>query len=151
MRASAWAGVVAGARRPPPGVRLDPVSRTGSLEENERPLAVRESSALELRQAGTDPARGGAEAGATQQRGDRRRGNLDAELLQLPADPHVTPARVLAPQPYHQRSGLPAERWSARFALRARRSPANELPMPAAQRVRADQQAGPSLSAEKQR
>src|SRR6266516_118413 len=38
MRASAWAGVVAGQRGPAPGVRFDPLSRTDSLEENARPL-----------------------------------------------------------------------------------------------------------------
>ena len=71
--------------------------------------------------------------------------------FQLPTDPHVAPARVLAPQPYHQRSGLPAKRWSAWLSLRARRSPTHELPMPAAQRVRTHQQAGASLARQKQR
>src|SRR6266536_4300018 len=118
-------GLLAGARfKLEPAAEGDRILLSKASAPGEQALGLRPQ---ELRPAGTEPARGRAEAGATKQRRDRRRRHLDAELLQLAADPHVTPARILTPQAHHQRSRLPAERWSPWPALQARRSPANKL------------------------
>jgi hypothetical protein len=102
--------------------------------------------AQELRPAGADPARRRPEAGEAQHSRDRGRGDVDSELQQLALDAHIAPAWVLARQPQDQATRRGRKRRTARPAAASPSAIAlQQRPVPAAQCLRADRKARPSL------
>jgi hypothetical protein len=104
--------------------------------------------AQELRPAGADPARRRAEARAAQHRRDRGGRDADPELQQLTLDTHVAPARVLPRQPPDQAARLGRKRRTAGPATATSPTSLTQCPVPAAERLRADRKARPSLRRE---
>ena len=83
----------------------------------------------------------------SQQRPDGGGTHPDAELAQLPADPHAAPPGVLSGHPQDQCCGLRVDRWPARRALLAVGPLASDQrAVPAQQRLGCDEQRCPPLS-----
>jgi hypothetical protein len=95
-----------------------------------------------------DPARRRAEARAAQHRRDRGGRDADPELQQLTLDTHVAPARVLPRQPPDQAARLGRKRRTAGPATATSPTSLTQCPVPAAERLRADRKARPSLRRE---
>src|SRR6266496_6411890 len=85
----------------------------------------------------------------SQQRPDGRGAYPNAELAQLPADPHAAPPGILPGHPKDQFCGLRVDRWPARRALLAVGPLApDQCAVPAQQRLGRDEQRCPPLSGE---
>ena len=100
--------------------------------------------AQELRPAGADPPRGRSEPRAAQHGRDRRVRDTDPKPLQFTLDAHVTPAGVLAGQSSDQTAYLGGKRRATGRALA--RTPVQQRPVPAAQRLCRDRKARPALA-----
>jgi hypothetical protein len=104
--------------------------------------------AQELRPAGADPSRRRPEARVAQNGRDRGGRDADPELQQFALDTHVAPARVLPRQPLDQVARLGRKRRTAGPAKAASPTSLMQCPVPAAERLRTDRKAGPSLGRE---
>ena len=78
--------------------------------------------------------------------GERALGHPDSELLQLPDDAQVAPARVLPGEAHDELDGLVRERWPPRSPVRVGPAPADEGSMPAHDRLGRDEERRPALS-----
>ncbi len=99
------------------------------------------------------PAELGASAGRgyaclSEDLGDRRCRDAYADTGELADDPLVTPTRVFTRKPQHQLTDLLGDRGSTGSPSGIRPPPAYELPMPAQQCVRADEERRSTRSAE---
>jgi hypothetical protein len=104
--------------------------------------------AQELRPAGADPPRRRPEARAAQHGRDRRRRDADPQPLQLTLDAHVAPLGVLPRQPFDQTARLGRKRGTTEPARPLSPVSLQQRSVPAAQRLRADRNAGPPLGRE---
>jgi hypothetical protein len=106
--------------------------------QREDPLGLRPE---ELAPGRTGPARGRTEAVPPQQRADRSRRDPDAELGELALDPHGAPPRVLPSHPEDQLSNLTCDRRpSADGPSPEGPLPLHEVPVPAKERLRTDEE-----------
>ncbi len=99
----------------------------------------------ELSPRRSDPPRRRPQAAAAQHVRDRRGGDPDAELEQLPADPHVAPPGVLPAKAKDQIAQLGIDPRTSRPPAPPRSLLALELAAPALQRVGDNREAGPPL------
>ena len=101
--------------------------------------------AQELRPGRTCPPRRGVDPGLLQDFPHGRRRHLHSQAGQLTVDPAVPPVRVLASQPQDQGPDVPAGGWPAGPAAQGPGGPAaaDDIAMPAHDRVRGDQQPQP--------
>jgi hypothetical protein len=104
--------------------------------------------AQELRPAGADPPRRRPEARVAQHGRDRRRRDADPQPFQLTLDAHVAPLGVLPRQPFDQTARLGRKRGTTEPARPLSPVSLQQRSVPAAQRLRADRKAGPSLGRE---
>jgi hypothetical protein len=90
----------------------------------------------------------GIDGGLLQDLPYRRRRDSCAQPGQFPVDPAIAPAGVLAGQPQDQGPDVPAGSWPAGLALLGPGGPsaADDVVMPAQDRVRGDQQSQPVAS-----
>jgi hypothetical protein len=136
----------------PPGLKLDEEQDVERLEPDrldreevgrEDPRRLRPEE-LGPRWAG--PARSRVKAVAEQGRPNRRRGDPDPELHQLPADPLVAPPRVLPAEADDEVADLGLDRRPAGMStLLVCPLPPHELPVPAEQGLRPDDERRPSI------
>jgi hypothetical protein len=139
----------------PPGTELDEEQYVKGLEPDHLhreqvarhdPLGLRSQ---ELRPARSGASRRRAQPVASQQRPDRRGAHPDAELAQLPTDPHATPPGILPRHPQHERDDLGVDRWPARLVLLAVGPlPSDQRAVPAQQRLGRNKKRCPPLSGE---
>ena len=92
-----------------------PVHCGGRLRAPSRPRAA-PASCRNCVERGPQRRGAGPSPASPQHSPNRRGAHPDAELAQLPADPHAAPARVLPCHPQHQRDDLGVEWWPARSA-----------------------------------
>jgi hypothetical protein len=104
----------------------------GGLLAQERPLG-----------GGHPPGRG-IQPVPTQDGADGSGGDLDAEALEFPLDPLVAPARVLPGQADDQLLHVIVQRWSSGLMVRVRPGAGDQAAVPAQQRLRPDEEAGPA-------
>src|SRR6266511_3820752 len=104
--------------------------------------------AQELRPGGADPSRRRPEPRASQHGRDRGGRDADPQLQQFALDTRVAPARVLPRQPLDQVARLGRKRRTAGPAMAASPTSLMQCPVPAAERLRTDRKAGPSLGRE---
>jgi len=104
----------------PPGAQLDEEQHVEGLEPDRLhreqvaghdPFGLRPKK---LRPAGSAAAWRRAQAVSSQQRPGRRGTHPNAELAQLPADPHAAPPGILSGDPQNERRGLRVDWWPAR-------------------------------------
>jgi hypothetical protein len=102
--------------------------------------------AQELRPAGADPPWRRPETRTSEHVRDRGGRDADPELEQLALDTDVTPVRILPPQTHNQAARLGSKRRATlpRLAL----PPAQQRPVPGAQRPRTHRKARPALGRE---
>jgi len=67
-----------------------------------------------------------------------------AEPGQVALDPSVAPGRVLCRQPQHQQADLPVDWWATRPGVRIGPMPGDQLPVPAKQGGRGDEERRPT-------
>jgi hypothetical protein len=98
--------------------------------------------AQELRPGRTAPSRSRGNAMCSKDPPDGGGPDLDPSLLKLTLDPHVTPARILPGQANNQCNDFRMDWWPSRLSLLPIcPSPLDQLPMPAEQGLRSDQEA----------
>jgi hypothetical protein len=90
------------------------------------------------------PPRRRVDAGLVENVPDRAGRYLVAQADQLTLNPAMPPRRVLGGQPQHQLADLLVDRWSAGPGMRVRPAPGDQLPMPAKQRRRGDEERRPA-------
>ena len=100
--------------------------------------------AQELRPGRHSPPRRGIDTGLLQDFPYRRCRDLYPQPGQFPVDPAVAPAWILTGQPEDERLDVPAGRWPSGLAADGPGGPAaDDLAVPAQDRVRGDQQSEP--------
>ncbi len=139
----------------------------GALAERDQPLPFRDRHELpealvllgpgaggeeavrlepqELCPGRSDPAWSRAEAALAKHRGDGRGRDVDAELQEFSSDPEVAPPRVLPTESKDQVLDRGIERRTTGPAGAASTPPPRELSVPPDERVRAHQEALPSI------
>ena len=90
-------------------------------------------------------------AGLIQDLPDGAGRDLVAQADQFALDPAVPPRQVLRGQPQHQLADLSVDRWPARPGTGVRPMPSNELPVPAKEGRRGDNERRPLLAGQQPR